>query len=183
MYPLWAERTLDLHVAGMRVPVTWLQSVDAAASSSAIVASLLFWRWWARRWAEPDDITKMVLGTGLMVLAPLVLALASWRFAEGGARVSLAWVLPYEGLTALGIMNFMPVGLGLYARAAPASISATMIGAFYLNVFLANVMVGWAGGYLDRVSGEMFWGWHAGVTAVAGVVLVWVRGVVGRVLG
>lgn len=80
------------------------------------------------------------------------------------------------------MLNFLPVGMGLYARVAPAAISATVISGYYLNVFVAELLVGWAGGYLERLGGAAFWCWHAAVPAAAGVLMVAIRGAVGRAL-
>ena len=44
-----------------------------------------------------------------------------------------------------------PVGLALYARASPEGARGTMIGVYYLHLFLANNLVGWLGGLLERM--------------------------------
>src|SRR5204863_6808426 len=62
-YPLWSQKYMDLVMFGWQVPVTWLQAVDAFVSTGTMVASIAFWRWWATRRREPDELTKMALGS------------------------------------------------------------------------------------------------------------------------
>jgi POT family proton-dependent oligopeptide transporter len=181
-YVLWAEKSLQLSVFGRAVPVTWLQSLDAIATASMIPASLVFWRWWAARRPEPTEMTKITIGTLIMVLAPLVLAAASLGVDRTGHRAGLGWAVVFEILTNLGWANLAPVGLALYSRSAPKSIVATVIGVFYLQVFLSNMLVGWLGGLLERMTGADFWLLHAAITAVAALILLGVRGPVSRAL-
>ncbi|MFA6262708.1 MAG: peptide MFS transporter, partial [Bacteroidia bacterium] len=61
-YPLWSQKYMDLLLFGWQVPVTWLQAVDAVISTATMVLSIAFWRWWAARRREPDELTKMALG-------------------------------------------------------------------------------------------------------------------------
>lgn len=88
----------------------------------------------------------------------------------------------FEFLTNLGWANVAPVGLALYARSAPKVIASTIIGVFYLQVFISNMLVGWLGGFLERMTAANFWLLHAGLTAGAALILLAVRGPVGRAL-
>ena len=181
-YVIWAEGSLRLSLFGHAIPVTWLQSLDAFAVVSMIPLSLVFWRWWAKRRPEPDEMTKITIGAWIMVLAPLVLAAASWNVAATGHRVGLGWAVVFEVFTNLGWVNVAPVCLSLYARSAPKPIAATIVGVFYLQLFMSNMLVGWLGGFLDRMSGANFWMLHAALTAGAALILLAVRRPVGRAL-
>jgi POT family proton-dependent oligopeptide transporter len=181
-YVIWAEGSLRLSLFGHAIPVTWLQSLDALATFSTISLSLVFWRWWAKRRPEPNEMTKITIGSWLMVLAPLVLAPASWSVAVTGHRAGLGWAVIFEFLTNLGWVNVAPVGLSLYARCAPKPVAATIIGVFYLQVFMSNMLVGWLGGFLERMSGVNFWLMHAAITAGAALVLLTLHGPTGRAL-
>lgn len=181
-YVIWAEGSVRLSFLGQAIPVTWLQSIDAISTATMIPLSLVFWRWWALRRPEPTELTKIALGTVIMTLAPLVLVAASLSVASTGRRAGLGWVVPFEILTNLGWANLAPVGLSLYARSAPKAIAATIIGVFYLHIFVSNMLVGWIGGFLERMTAVNFWLLHAGVTAGAALILLAVRGPVGRAL-
>jgi len=178
-YVIWGEANLQLTVLGMRIPVTWLQSLDALGSGGGIVLSLIFWRWWAARRVEPDEISKVAFGGVLVALSPLVLAGASLA-AAGGHRASLLWAVLLEAVLNIAWANVGPVALGLYARSAPKAAASTMIGVFYLHIFLANMMVGWLGGLLEKMSGVNFWLLHVAIAGTAAAVLIVLRGPLSR---
>ena len=181
-YVIWAEASLQMSLLGHSFPLTWLQSLDAIATATSIPASLVFWRWWSRWRAEPTELTKITIGAVIMILAPLVLVAASMSVAQTGHRAGLGWAVLFEVLTNLGWANVAPVGLALYARSAPKAIASTIIGVFYLQVFLSNMLVGWLGGFLERMTAANFWLLHAGLTAGAAIVLLAIRGPVSRAL-
>ncbi len=61
-FPLWSQQHMDMVLFGWEVPVTWLQAVDALTSTGTMLLSIAFWRWWAARRQDPDELTKMALG-------------------------------------------------------------------------------------------------------------------------
>lgn len=171
-YLVWGDANYDLVFFGRSMPVTWLISLDAFISSGAIVASLAFWRWWATRWREPDEIAKLAIGALVGAAAPLLLALASAEEAASGAKVGLAWALGFHLIDDIGFANAFPVGLALFSRAAPRAIGGLMIGVYYLHLFLANMMVGWLGGLLEKTGPVAFWLLHAGLVAGGAVAIL-----------
>jgi POT family proton-dependent oligopeptide transporter len=50
-------------------------------------------------------------------------------------------------------------------------------------MFVANVLIGWLGGYYERMTPAAFWGLHAGIAAVSGLLLRQFGGRLNRVLG
>jgi POT family proton-dependent oligopeptide transporter len=62
-----------------------------------------------------------------------------------------------------------PVGLALYARLSPKAVAGTMLGVYFLHLFMANNLVGWLGGLLERLPGTQFWALHAGLVGSAGI--------------
>ena len=181
-YPLWSEKHMDMVLGGFQVPVTWLQAIDAAVSFATMLGSIAFWRWWATKRREPDEITKMALGTFVAAGAPALLIIAAHSIETTGTQISLAWTLAYTLVNDIGFANILPVGLALYSRAAPARMQGLMIGIYYLHLFLGNSFVGWLAGLLETMPGSQFWGLHAVLVASAGVGLLLVKLVFGRVL-
>ncbi|MCV2354884.1 peptide MFS transporter [Paucibacter sp. B2R-40] len=181
-YPLWSQKHMDLLLFGFQVPVSWLQAVDALISTSTMVASIAFWRWWATRRREPDELTKMAFGALLAACAPALLVIAAGSIAGTNEKVSFVWTLGYTLINNLGFANILPVGIALYSRAAPRRLEGLMIGIYYLHLFLGNSFVGWLAGLLDEMSGTDFWGLHAVLVASAGVLLLAVKFLFGRVL-
>jgi POT family proton-dependent oligopeptide transporter len=147
-----------------------------------MLASLAFWRWWALRRPEPDELSKMALGCLLAAGGPALLALAAASIAGTQEKASLAWTLGYTLLNDLGFANVMPVGLALYSRAAPQRLEGLLLGVYYLHLFLGNTFVGWLAGLLEVLPGPEFWGLHAALVATAGLVLLAIKRVFGRIL-
>jgi len=181
-YLLWAKADYDLVLFGRQMPVTWLISFDAIVSTVTMAGMVLFWRWWATRWREPDELQKIILGVAISALAPLALAGAAAVFAATGHRVSLGWGVAFELLNDIGFANVFPVGMALYTRAAPKGTAGTLMAVYLLQLFMGNMFVGYLGGLLDRMPGTSFWLLHAGLIASAAVVLVLLRMVFGRIL-
>lgn len=181
-FPLWSQQHMDMHVAGFEVPVTWLQAVDALTSTGMMLASLAFWRWWASRQREPDEITKMALGCFVAACAPALLMIPALGIEGGGTRISILWSFAYALVNNVGFANIMPVGLALYSRAAPRGLQGVMIGIYYLHLFFGNSFVGWLAGLLETMPGSRFWALHAVLVGCAGVGLLVVKLLFGRVL-
>jgi proton-dependent oligopeptide transporter, POT family len=179
-YLVWGDANLQLKMLGFDMPVTWLVSVDSFVSAVTMAGSVMFWRWWARRRREPDEITKLTIGTAIAALAPVFLAIAALHPA--GQRAPLGWALTFHLVNDIGFANVFPVGLALYSRAAPKGIGGTMVAVYYLNLALCNLLVGWLGGLLDKMPGAPFWLLHAGLIAVAALLLLAARAAAGRVL-
>ncbi len=181
-FPLWSQKYMDLVLFGWQVPVTWLQAVDAFISTGTMIASIAFWRWWATRRQEPDDMMKMALGSLVAAGGPALIALAAGMIEGTNDKVSFAWTLAYTIVNDFGFANILPVGLALYSRAAPRSLEGLVIGIYYLHLFIGNTFVGWLAGFLDTMPGREFWGLHALLVASAGVLLLICRFFFGKML-
>jgi proton-dependent oligopeptide transporter, POT family len=181
-YLVWGQANYDLVFFGQPMPVTWLISLDAIIGSGTIVASVAFWRWWARRRREPQEITKLAIGTVIAGLAPLALALASAQEAVTHRKVGLAWGFAFHIVNDIGFSNIFPVGLALFTRAGPRAILGLMVGLYFLNLFAGNLLVGRLGGLLGPMGGVAFWGLHAALVFGAGLALFAFRALFGKVL-
>jgi POT family proton-dependent oligopeptide transporter len=181
-YVLWAKSSVQLTFGGFEMPATWLFAIAAVLSSSAILLSMAFWRWWGRRWKEPDELMKMGCGALLSACGPLVLAAASAVVASTGHKVGIVWSLVYMTIADLGFANLFPIGLALYSRVAPKALTGVMVGVYFLHLAATNLFVGRLGGMLEHLSGAQFWEMHSGIVAIAGVLLIVVRQAFGRVL-
>lgn len=169
-YLLWVPEHVSLQFFGRTMPTTWLVTLDSIASVSFLVGVVAFWRIWAKYAKEPDEITKLTLGLGISVLGALCLVAAAWISASG-QKASFGWVIGFELFNSAGFANVFPVGLALYARAAPRSVAGTFIAIYYLHLFLCNNLVGWLGGLLERMNGTQFWSLHAALVASAALVM------------
>ncbi len=164
------------------MPITWMLSVDAFVSTGLMAFVIWFWRWWSKRWTEPDELTKIVIGTAISAFAPLVLAAAAWRVAATGHPVSIFWAFGFHIINDLGFSMVLPTGLALYSRAAPKGLGGTMIAVYYLHLFAGNMLIGYVGGLLSRMDAVSFWLLHAGMMAAGVGLLIVARLAFGHIL-
>jgi POT family proton-dependent oligopeptide transporter len=165
-YLLWVPDHVDLVFFGHPMLTTWLITVDATVSILSLLGVMAFWRWWSKIWKEPSEIDKIAIGFVFCLAGQLSLVAAA-AVSAGGHKASVGWVLGFEVMNSIGFANVLPVGLALFARAAPKSISGTMLGVYFLHLFATNNLVGWLGGLLEQLSGTQFWGLHAALAAAA----------------
>jgi len=180
-YLVWGERTYNFTFFGITIPSTWLIMLDAALSVSCLIGAMAFWRWYAKRWPEPNELTKICIGAIVSVTGALSLTAAA-SLPSGDGKISLAWAFLFHLLNSIGFANILPVSLALYARAAPARLAATMIGIYYLLFFFANLAVGRIGGLLDTMADEHFWLLHAAILAGAAAALLVIRALFGGLM-
>jgi proton-dependent oligopeptide transporter, POT family len=181
-YLVWGDKHLNLDFFGQSMPVTWLVSLDAFFGSATIVLTVAFWRWWATKHTEPNEITKLWIGAVLAALAPLFLGLASLQEAATGHKAGLGWALAFHIVNDFGYSNIFPVGLALFSRAAPKAVAGLMIGIYFLHLFTGNMLVGWLGGLLEKMPAASFWFLHAGLVAGGAAVLLVFGLLFGKVL-
>jgi proton-dependent oligopeptide transporter, POT family len=178
-YLVWAERNADLIFLGKKMPTTWLITLDSILSVSCLAGAVVFWRLWAKKFPEPAEITKLGLGSLIAVSGFISLTIGAAVAASGGTKVSIGWLIAFHLLNSIGFANVFPVSLALYARVAPAALSATIIGIYYLAFFAANNLVGWIGGFLEKMPATHFWLLHSALCGTAGVIFL----VAGRLFG
>ena len=181
-YELWGDQYFELVFWGWRMPVTFLQSLDAFVSTFTMILVIAFWRWYARRRPEPNEITKVAIGGAIAAFAPFALALASVHYETTGERASLAYGFAFHIINDLGFAMVFPVGLALYSRAAPKAIGGTMVAVYYLNLFLCGLLVARLARMLGHVSGFEFWTIHSALIGGGTVLLLVFRGFAGRLL-
>ena len=181
-YLVWGEANYQLLYYGWHVPAEYLVSLDSGVSTAMLLLTVLFWRWYATRWAEPAEITKIALGVAISASAPLALAVASVTVAATGQKAGLGWAVLFEIVNDIGFSNVFPVGLALYSRTAPRGYAGIMIGIYYVHLFAGNLLVGWVGGLFEKMSGSAFWLLHAGLIFAAALVLFTFRAAFGHLL-
>lgn len=178
-YLVWGDRAFDLVFMDRKLPTTWLVTLDAIVSVSFLVLVALFYRWYGKRRREPDELTKIIIGSAFSILGMFCLFLAAWTHGPD-EKIGLFWPVMFHVLNSIGFAHMLPVSLALFAKLAPKAINATIIGLYYLAFFAGNMMVGWVGGWLDTMPVTQFWLIHAGFAAVSGAVFVLFKLFAGR---
>ncbi len=178
-YLVWAQDNANLVFFDHKMPTTWLITLDSIVSVTFLALAVVFWRIWAKKFPEPAEITKMGIGSIIAVTGFICLAAGATIAAHSGGKVAIGWLIAFHVLNSIGFANVFPVSLALYARVAPAALSATIIGIYYLAFFAANNLVGWIGGLLEKMAVPQFWLLHAGLAGAAGIIFL----VAGRLFG
>ena len=132
-----------------------------------LVAVAAFWQWWGRRRREPDEISKMIIGSLFTIAGGLCLFMAALTQPAGG-KISMFWPLLFELCNSIGFAHVLPVSLALFSKMAPRAIGATVIGLYYLSFFIANKVVGYVGGLYSSLPTTTFWLIHV-ASAVFGL--------------
>ena len=180
VYNLWVRDHVEMRVAGWQMPIPWLQALDAIAPGLLLPPTLWLWRRQAARGVEPDAITNMAIGC--LIFGPGMVWLAAADTIFGGGRVPLPWAMGFHMLSNAGWVFFTPIAVGLYARAAPASLNAMMIGINSLAVFVGATISGRIGSLYEVWTPGQFWLLHAGIIAGGALLLLALRPAVRRML-
>ena len=176
-YLIWGDQQFDLTL--LNNTSSWLITLDAALSFSMLVAVAAFWKWWGTRRREPDEISKMIIGSVFTIGGGLCLFMAALTQPEGG-KISLFWPVMFHLLNSIGFAHILPVSLALFSKISPKQITATVIGLYYLAFFAANAVVGWVGGLYSSLPTTTFWLIHIASAAFGLVAFVIFKMVIGH---
>ncbi len=180
-YLIWGDEKFDLTFMGTKLPTTWLVTFDAIVSVSFLAGVALFYRWYGKRAQEPDEITKIIIGSAFSIAGMLCLFTAASTTGEG-EKIGLFWPVMFHILNSIGFAHMLPVSLALFSKVAPKALNATVIGLYYLAFFSANAMVGWVGGFYKTMPTPQFWLLHAGFAGFAGLAFILFKLVLGTKL-
>ena len=179
---VWVDQQVSLGTQFGTIPPTWFASVDSIGSIIAAPALIALWAWQAKKRREPNSVTKIAIGTGLVGVSALVLA-ASNLTAAGPGSVSVGWALTGYLLMGLAWMYYWPTTLALISRAAPPAVTSTLMGAAFLSPFIGHTLMGWIGSYYDQMTPATFWLMDAGIALAGAILLFAVRGPLSKAVG
>lgn len=180
-YMVWGDAQFDLVFFGTKLPTTWLVTLDAVVAVSFLALVAAFYRWYARHWQEPDEISKIIIGSVFSVGGMLCLYMAAATQVPG-EKIGLFWPVAFHFINSIAFAHILPVSLALFARLAPKAINSTVLGLYFLAFFITNSMVGYVGGFYTSMSTTNFWLLHLGFAAVTGVIFVFFKLLMGRYL-
>jgi len=176
-YLVWGDQHFDLTL--LNNTSSWLITVDAAVSFTMLVAVAGFWKWWGTHHREPDEISKIIIGSVFTVGGGLCLFMAALTQPAGG-KISLFWPMMFEVLNSIGFAHTLPISLALFSKIAPKQITATVIGLYYLSFFIANAVVGYVGGLYSSLPTTTFWLIHVASAAFGLVAFIIFKMVIGH---
>jgi POT family proton-dependent oligopeptide transporter len=178
-YLTWGDQHFNLRLMGFTFPSSWLITIDSAVSFTMLVAVAVFWKWWGTHHREPDEISKMIIGSVFTVAGGLCLFMAALTQPAGG-KISLFWPMMFELMNSIGFAHVLPISLALFSKIAPRQIGGTVIGLYYLSFFVANAVVGYVGGLYSSLPTTTFWLIHVASGAFGLVAFVIFKLVLGK---
>ena len=181
-YLVWGDQQFNLTFMGTTLPSSWLITLDAILSFSMLVAVAAFWKWWSLKRREPDEISKMIIGSLFTIAGGACLFMAALTQPAGG-KIGLFWPFLFHLFNSIGFAHILPISLALFTKIAPKQITATVIGLYYLAFFGANKAVGYVGGLYSSLPTTTFWLLHVASAAFGLVAFVVLKIVLGKRMG
>jgi POT family proton-dependent oligopeptide transporter len=178
---VWVDQQVSLGTQFGTIPSTWFGSLDSIGSIIAAPALVALWASQAKRRREPNSVTKIAIGTSLVSVSALVLAVSNLT-AAGHGSVAVGWALSGYLLMGLAWMYYWPTLLALISRAAPPAVTSTLMGAAFLSPFIGHTLMGWIGSYYDQMTPAVFWTMDAGIALAGAILLGVVRGPLSKAL-
>lgn len=129
----------------------------------------MLWKRQTERGRLPSVALRIGMGCAAMAVADALLAILvhMWPLPHSlGPLVGYAYFL----LASSAYLYVMPVLLAAVAGAAPPRLTATMMGAAYAGLFVANLTAGWLARFYEPWGAARFWAFHAAI-ATAGACL------------
>jgi proton-dependent oligopeptide transporter, POT family len=166
---LFADAGIDRTTPLMTIPMTWFQSLNPLLVFLMTPALLAYWRRRADAKRESSSMQKMA--TGALIVAASYLLLALTASMAGTEQASWLWLVAFFVLFTLGELFILPTGLGLFARLAPPSLSATTVAAWFFATFTGSMTAGFVGTLWSRTSHAMFFVILAVIATIAAAVL------------
>ncbi len=170
---LWADRytdrTVDLLVWTVEIPVTWFQAFNPFMIFAFTPLVVALWARQAGRGAEPSTLVKMALGCAGCGAAYLIMAAAAIH--AGPAKASWLWLLAYFVVITTAELYISPIGLSLVSKVAPARHLAMMMGVWLATSFVGNFLAGYLGSWWSGMAKSSFFLMIAAIAFAAGAVI------------
>ena len=87
-------------------------------------------------------------------------------------RSGHSFIALYSATLGISFLYYWPTLLALVSRAAPAKVNATMMGLAFMSLFISNNLIGWIGGFYEKMRPAEFWAMHAAIAAGGGLLVV-----------
>ena len=163
---VWIDAEVRLATGLGTVPAGWFNSLDSLGSILAAAPLVALWAAQARRKAEPASLTKLAIGSAIMALSILLLAIGS-LLPGPTARSRFGWAIACYLGAGMAFMWYWPVTLSIVSALAPAPVKSTLMGGAFIALFVGTVIMGWVGSFYDQLSPAAFWTLDAAI-ALAG---------------
>lgn len=151
---LFADRNLDLQVAGLEVRSSQFQSLNPLFIILLAPLFAMLWPLLARRGWEPSTPAKFGLGIVQVGLGFGVLVYGA-SLAGEDKLVAAGWLALAYLLHTTGELCLSPVGLSMVTKLSVARVAGLMMGVWFLSSSASHYVAGWvaAGASVDTSDG------------------------------
>ena len=146
---LFAERSTDNRLFGMRFPASWHQSANPIFI--VLLAPLFAWLWVRLGKRDPSTPVKFAVGLAFVAAGFAILTVAA-KLAATGVKVSPLWLVATYLLHTIGELCLSPVGLSAMTKLAPARVAGLMMGVWFLATAVGNYLGGRIAGLYETFS-------------------------------
>jgi POT family proton-dependent oligopeptide transporter len=178
-YLVWGDQHFNLKLLSYTFPSSWLITIDSAVSFTMLVVVAAFWNWWGTHRTEPDEISKMIIGSVFTIAGGLCLFMGALTEPAHG-RISMFWPMMFELCNSIGFAHILPISLALFSKISPKQLTSTVIGLYYFSFLIANAVVGYVGGLYSSLPTTTFWLIHVASAAFGLVAFIIFKVVIGH---
>lgn len=154
----WADKnTIWPTIAGFQIPTAWFQSFNPFMIMVLTPAVNGLWTYQQKRGKEPSTVSKMAIGSLILGLSFVVMAVGVRVIGENG-KGSLFWPFFATLVITVGELYLSPIGLSLVTKASPKRLVSLMMGVWFVSSFLGGFASGVLGVfYKDGHHERFFW--------------------------
>lgn len=151
-------------------------SVFAAANPFFVITlSLPLARLWTKlgeRKKNPSIPTKIAIGLAAIPVGFALMILASYLYMSTGSPVSMLWLISLYFILTVGELCLSPIALSMVSNYAPEQYRSLMMGVWFVSNFVAHVVGGAFGGYIETLSLTTFFGVLTGMGMFATIGII-----------
>jgi POT family proton-dependent oligopeptide transporter len=133
------------------------QSINAGFVILFTPLIVMLWRRLRQHEKEPSSSAKIGFGLLLTAGAPLLMLIATLVSGNGAVKTAAWWLFGVYGVITVGELCLSPMGLSLVNKMAPASITAFMMGGWFLSTSIGGKLSGIFGEAYSRMDHVQFW--------------------------
>ena len=140
----------EFSIEATEVTVSWFQILN---SFFIITLASSFSKLWEKIW-NPSGPVKFAMGLILVGVGFIALAYGASEIPQGAetAAVSMVWLILAYFFHTTGELCLSPVGLSYVSKLSPTKFVGLIFGLWFTASFIANLLAGYTGSYIDKIS-------------------------------
>jgi len=104
------------------------------------------WALWSKKGKEDSSLFKMGIGTVIMGVGFLLLAVAALETSTAlDGKAAIYWMIGAYFLHVIGELSISPVALSFITKMAPVKYASFMMGGYFMVTGLGSKIAGWLG--------------------------------------